>query len=507
MQKVVWIASLLSPFLLLGKMQTQILKNDPKHQTMHPVQADQPIRRTSANSKPQYSLTLHYAPSGYLQQDTYYSAAVKWHFRDKALVVSDSPEIDSINCRAEGISLTFKSIKDLQEAEAWDLPLILITEGNQGLCAYDLPGEEQYHPIMIDSRQESNLDSRTLTFVGYRSRWNMVGLDHEVKIERVTRSESSSLVRRRLQDPPEFDFNPSVNYNPVTQSAAEAGVPMTLFESDNVSVEMVCDNCYFHADVHFALETGSRIINVAVNSLVKIVIALHHAEQALKASLERVAHSMKESMLRKFEILSRDLSDAFSEFTHQLSELTQFPPRDEAERFAREDAVREAAALTRRRADRLVATTGAELDNSVNSGLSPEQKLQVILLVQETVRATEREIEKAAEDISLTAIREADVCPDESETDQNDQNSHIRRSLEGTQEASQGRYTFCRYRRRRASSKITGNINANVDVTLTLTGKVEFGTGDLTLFSAGLAGISIPNVCQFLIQTEYISCI
>ncbi|EGG12338.1 uncharacterized protein MELLADRAFT_101848 [Melampsora larici-populina 98AG31] len=486
-----WTTLFYSSILLIA-IQAQTNSEIPDHRTLHPLSPDSPVRRETAASEPTYNLTLHYGLSGGEPQDSQYLATVEWHLRHKALVVLDNPIIRSMHCTADGISLEFNSTEARRRAEEWELPLILITEGSNGDCAYDLEGHEEYHPITLDSLLRLDSDSdQIMSFSGYRSRWDMVGHDYQVQLEHHTNS-PNSLQRRRLRDAPEFDFNPSINYNVTTKEAKESEIPLTVWEEDNHSVEITLRDSYFHARVHLILETGSRIINVGINSSIKIVLSLSKAERKLKESLRTVARSSKQSTLRWFTILSRELSDAFSQFIQKLSEYTQNPPTDEAESLKVKESIRQAALATKHKAQKLTAVAEGELYVSINDGLSPETKLQVLGLVKETVRITEDEIESSIKTLTNASISEADVCSEE-----NFKPVHgnlTPRSWISLDTLRSHRFAFCRRGRRRMNARITGRMKARVDLKVDVKGRVEFELGNIPVISAGLTGLSIPNI-------------
>ncbi|KAG0142993.1 hypothetical protein CROQUDRAFT_109483 [Cronartium quercuum f. sp. fusiforme G11] len=466
--------------------------NPPVHQSLHPIRPGDQIRRGSATSEPTYELTLHYAPTGYHQQRAYYAAAVKWHFRHKALIVRDDPTIASFHCTSDGIMIKFASFEASHRAASWELPMILITEGSEGTCSYDEQGEERYHPLMVTSLLKTSSNSPlTIKLSGYRSRWDLVAFDHEVKIEHSPQVNPPSLVRRKLRDPPEFDFSPAINYNYTNQSASKGNISTTLWESEHASVQMTCDTCYFHSDIHFSLETGSRIINVAVNSLVKIVLSLSRAENKLKESLRSAARSARQNTLKWFTVLGRELSDTFATFTQKLSQLKNNPPSDSIELLALEDAVQKSAELTRQKARRFLVVAKNQLDDTLNRELSPETKSQIISLVNDTVKTTEDEVDLAIATMSSDAISGADVCSGDFDAEQQ---GLKKRSLYSSEQMKTKRFAFCRLGRRRTSAKITGRMKANLDVTLSMIGKMEFGIGEIVLLSAGLPGFSIPNI-------------
>lgn len=464
----------------------------PDHQTLHPVSPDSPVRRKAAALKPTYNLTLYYGPSGGIPQDSQYLAGVEWHFRNKALVVLDDPTIRSMECTEDGISLEFNSTEARRRAEEWELPVILITEGSNGDCAYDLAGHEEYHPIIIASPLRLDSDSDLImSFSGYRSRWDMVGYDYHVQLEHHT-SLPNSLQRRQLRGAPEFDFSPSINYNDTTMQAQQSVIPLTVLKTNQTLVDITLRNSYFHAKVHLILETGSRIINVGINSSTKIAHSLFKAEQKLKQTLKTVARSSKQVTLRWFMILSNELSDAFAEFIRKLLKYTQNPPTDKAESLKAKQSIRQAALVTKHKAHKLTAVVEGELYVSIASGLTLETKLKVLNLVKQTVQITEDEIESSAINLTKASIAEADVCSEE-----NFKPIHTtltRRSWLSLNTLRSHRFAFCRRRHQRMNARITGTMKARVDVKVDVKGRVSYETEEIPILSAGVPGLSIANV-------------
>ncbi|KAH9823070.1 hypothetical protein DFH28DRAFT_1017911 [Melampsora americana] len=488
-----WTTLFYSSILFIA-IQAQNNSNIPDHQTLHPVSPDSPVRREAAVSKPTYNLTLYYGPSGGIPQDSQYLAGVEWHFRHKALVVLDDPAIRSMKCTEDGISLKFNSTEARRLAEEWELPFILITEGSNGDCAYDLEGHEQYHPIIIESRLRLDSDSDSdliMSFSGYRSRWDMVGHDFHVKLQHHT-NPPNSLQRRQLQGAPEFDFSPSLNYNDTTMQARQSVIPLTAWKTDESSLNITLRDSYLHAQVHLILETGSRIINVGINSSTKIAHSLFKAEQKLKQTLKTVARSSKQVTLRWFMILSNELSDAFAEFIRRLSQYTQNPPSNEAESLKVKELIRQAALLTKHKAQKLTALAEGKLYVSIDSGIPPETKLKVLNLVKQTVQITEEEIESSTINLNKASIAEADVCSEENFKPI--YTTLTRRSWLSLEALRSHRFAFCRRRHRRMNARITGTMKARVDVKVDVKGRIEYETREIPILSAGVPGLSIANI-------------
>lgn len=149
-----------------------------------------------------------------------------------------------------------------------------------------------------------------------------------------------------------------------------------------------------------------------------------------------------------------------------------------------------------------VAVAEGELYVSLNNGLSLETKLKVLGLVKETVRITEDEIESSIQTLTNTSIAEADVCSEE-----NFKPVHgtlTPRSWLSRDTLRSQRFAFCRRRRRRMHAKITGGMNARLDLKVDVKGRVEYELGNFPILSAGLTGLSIPNVrnCDHFITSK-----
>lgn len=181
---------------------TRVTAETP-HAMLLPVPWEHPLRLQSGTPfKPSPWALLHYAESTLLDS-THYGGTINWTMISPtmAVVVQDCPEILSLTCSWEGIIVKFDSVASYIAASQWVADeLVLVTEGDEGLCSFDAAGAEQYHPLKIEGVAATNLSDLTITYTGYRSTFAVVASYHHLTFDRRAAhplpASTSRLVRR-----------------------------------------------------------------------------------------------------------------------------------------------------------------------------------------------------------------------------------------------------------------------------------------------------------------------
>ncbi|KAI8444591.1 hypothetical protein BY996DRAFT_8684535 [Phakopsora pachyrhizi] len=444
-------------------------------------------RLQSAKFEPSYEVSLHYSQSD-PSQGYRYVAVVDWYMRVPALVALDQPDIESVQCDWDGIRIKFDSEKGALKARRWQRPMVLVTELKNTMCSYHDQNEEQYHPILLESiAEDAEHGSREVVFDGYRTRWDIVAYDHKVQIGSLAVEEQleydklkfSKHKRSFTAEPNSFTFSPSINFDPQRNLSINPSlpVPIAFGISDQTELSIDCENCYVDSKLKLTIETGSCILDVGLTRAAKIVKSINKAQNALKLSLNSAAKATIEALVSQFNILAEQLSNSLSVFYNCVARASATTNLNEKVKLRKE--LEQISQNVRLQSQALFTATQTQLYIQSDSELQSREKFLMLQQIKKVVTDTNEELEAAIEIGSR--LYEDPSNPDFCLTN------------EGMKLGRRSNLSR-RSRRRGTSINVVGYIKGNIDLKVSLLGKQEVSTGDLSLLSVSLLGIQIPGV-------------
>ncbi|OAV96817.1 hypothetical protein PTTG_12070 [Puccinia triticina 1-1 BBBD Race 1] len=463
-----------------------------EHRSVHPVDPYYAPRRRLAQTEPVYNVSLYYAEAGY-QDSAHYASVISWSMRYPAVVASDHLGIRSIKCDIDGIHLEFSSQNFKLQADKWAFPLVIVLDGDTGNCASDGPGWERYHPFFAISLLQSQYHDdqpTTLSLSGFRSRWDVVAYEHQIRVVEVKAegsnsqpSKKSAHARRGLAAPTTLHVSPSLNFDHRENKCSTGEVPINISKWPYGSLDIKCKNCFVDSDFQLSIDWASRIINAGIKCINKLMKSLYRAEQQLIA----LAQSAEHIVVSQFSKLSEKLVNLISEFYNRVNEIalsTDHTTKIEL----KAELGRAISSVEDTSAQLLTLTQGQLAIGLISAPISPQNAFLAMHELKEVISSTSSELELMIKNGTQLVTDELTLPLCDSTA------PHRKNHIEN-----------CRRPPKETAARLTGRLKANFDVELILTGSGEVSNGDVTVLSINLPGLVIPGILSVGSKAQLIS--